>query len=132
MPPVNPANRLKPTAIMKAVLKVLRSAESGPDGNRVFLSAYQILERLPTRVRQRLIRERAAGGHAGGSTYSAPRVVSRAAESLHPGVEILYLGTQGVRFEVNQDLLIPGHENCAIFRLKPQTVPPRRRAVNSE
>jgi len=83
-------SNLMPSDVRDAVADVLRRAARG-DGDRPnFLTAYQILDRLPARLRARLISERTLGGQGAGVQYAAASVVSDAAEMV-PGVVVDYI-----------------------------------------
>jgi hypothetical protein len=107
---------LMPTDITDQVRTVLLNAHTGKGTERTFLTAYQILERLPDTVRTTLISERQLGGKGTGVTYAAPSVVSDAAERI-PGIEIAYLDTQGIKLEVAGQTLTAGYPVCGLYRL---------------
>jgi hypothetical protein len=120
---------LMPTDITGSVRRVLTALRNRHGEDAVFLTAYQILELLPARTKQRLIRERGVGGTGGGkrsgeagSPYAATKVVSDAAKCL-PGVEITYLETRTLQLSINGSPVVPSPKRCALFRL---TGPPGR------
>lgn len=75
----------------------------------VFLTAYQILDRLPAATRDRLIAEQTLGGRGAGVSYAAPSVVSDAAEKL-PGIAISWIDTRGLRLEIAGHEVVPGYK----------------------
>jgi len=108
---------LMPTDVKNEVAEVLRNAAQA-DGNRpYFLTAYQILARLPKEIQQRLIQERTVGGRGAGVSYAAPSVVADAAAML-PDIEIEYIDNIGMQIEAAGQFLTPGFEVCGIYRLK--------------
>lgn len=110
-------SHLMPTDIVNEVAAVLRQAAHGDGTEPNYLTAYQILDRLPTDIRDRLIRERTIGGQGAGVAYAAPSVVSDAAEKV-PGIQIEYLATRGLVIEVAGQQLRPGFEVCGLYRLR--------------
>src|SRR4051794_30527942 len=91
---------LMPRDITDEVRAVLLAAHRGKGGDRPnFLTAYQILDRLPTATRDRLVAERTLGGRGSGVSYAAPSVVSDAATSL-PGIVVEYMDTAGLAVTV--------------------------------
>ncbi len=107
---------LMPSDITAAVADILRSASRADGNHPYFLTAYQILNRLPQDIRTRLIRERTMGGRGAGVSYGAPSVVSDAAEML-PNIKIDYIDNRGIQVEVAGHTITPGFEVCGIYRL---------------
>jgi hypothetical protein len=101
---------VKPTDIKNDVENVLRNA-------RVFMSAYQILEELPTDLRDLLIKERGMPGQGSGHHFASASVVADAAEMLE-GREIIYGVTRHLKFEVAGKEIRSGNEVCAFYRLQ--------------
>lgn len=113
---------LMPTDIKDDVERVLLESARG-DGDRPnFLTAYQILDRLPEIMRTRLIEERTLGGRGSGVSYAAPGVVSDAAKML-PDILVDYIDNRGIQIEVAGQMLTPGHEVCGIYRLRQENTP---------
>ena len=109
---------LMPSDITAAVSRVLQDAARADGDHPYFLTAYQILDRLPESIRARLIQERTLGGHGTGVPYAAPSVVSDAAEML-PGIIIDYIDNRGITVDVAGQTITPGFEVCGIYRLEP-------------
>ena len=110
---------LMPSDITHEVTAVLQNAARGDGNVPNFLTAYQILDRLPDRIRTRLIAERTLGGRGSGVSYAAPSVVSAAAEMLQPNVEIRYLDNRGITLQVASTQITPGFEVCGLYRWIP-------------
>ena len=110
-------DNLMPSDITSEVETVLRDAARADGDQPYFLTAYQILDRLPNDLRARLIQERTIGGHGAGVKYAAPSVVSEAAQML-PDIEIDFIDNVGMQIEVAGRRLTPGFEVCGIYRLK--------------
>lgn len=108
---------LMPTDIKNEVETVLRNTAQGNQNQANFLTAYQILDRLPPLIRDRLIRERTIGGGNIGVNYAAPSVVSDAAEMI-AGITIDYLDNRNMKIFVAGQELIPSAEVCGIYRLR--------------
>ena len=99
------------------VADILRNAHSGKGGTRPqFLSAYQILNRFPDNARQELIQRYGEAGKGAGGAYSAVSYISSIARSLE-GIEIVYLDTDGVSFNVGSASVTPGYTLCGLYRL---------------
>lgn len=107
---------MKPSEICQDVETVLRKASKGKGTEPQFLTAYQILDRLPQAIRDRLVNERTLGGRGAGVRYSAASVVSDAAEDVK-GVQIAYVDTKGLLLEVAGQQVNPGNRLCGMYRL---------------
>ena len=109
-------SNLMPSDITDAVANVLHHASRG-DGDRPnFLTAYQILDRLPPDIRDRLIEERTLGGQGAGVSYSAASIVSDAAGML-PSIVVEYIDTRGMEMQVAGQGITTGFPVSAIYRL---------------
>jgi hypothetical protein len=106
--------RLGPADIVDEVRAVLAAARYGKGNRPNYLTAFQILNRLPPATRDRLIRERGEGG-AGTGEYAAPSVVSRAARMA--GAEVEYLDSVGLSMQVAGHAVAPTYEVCGVYRL---------------
>jgi hypothetical protein len=111
---------LKPTdsVLKEEVRRVLLAAGRHARFGRSFLTAHQILSRLTTTMRERLVDERELGGRGGGVQYSAASVVSECAERLGPEVEVVWLDTGGLSLHVADQSIPPGADKIALYRLK--------------
>jgi hypothetical protein len=100
-----------------AILDVLRRAATGKGHTPGYLTAYQILTRLPDAVQARLRAEYGNSGKGGGQPFGpASRVAQVAAELT--GVVHHYLDTGGLQFDVGQaNEVEAGYTLCAIFRV---------------
>ena len=109
---------LRPTDIVADVLRVLTRA-GGPGGGPHFLTAHQVLNRLPGRIRSRLIRERGRAGAGSGHYYASASVVSDAAEMLmrRRRVDIEWLDTRGLHLECGGETIQAGNASCALYRM---------------
>jgi hypothetical protein len=108
---------LMPSNIRDEVRDVLARASRGKGDETTFLTAYQILARLPEAIRARLIDERQLGGKGTGVHYAAASVVSDAAEQIQ-GVEVRYLDTRQLTIHVAGQLVEPGYQVCGLYRLR--------------
>ncbi len=111
---------LQPSDIVNEVRTVLAAARQGKGNRPNYLTAYQILDRLPEATRARLIGERTGGGRDAGAVFAAPSVVSRAARMA--GAEVEYLDSVGLSVQVSDRMVIPSFEVCGLYRL-PRTEP---------
>ena len=106
---------LTATDIRYEVEKVLRRTSN-------YLTAYQILERLPSPLRDRLIAERGKPGQGNGQRYTAVTVVTQAAGQICTAEDaeksLIYIDGGNIYFEVGQDLIPAGHEACACYRIR--------------
>lgn len=110
---------LMPKDIVSAVAEVMRTASRVDGEHPYFLTAYQILDRLPDEIRTRLIQERTLGGSGAGVHYAATSVVSDAAAML-PNIRIDYIDNRGMQVQVAGQTITPGFEVCGIYRLEPE------------
>ena len=115
-------SKLKPKDIRDEVRNVLEGTHIDTGGRgRSFLTAYQILERLPPAMRAQLIRERGTPGSGAGTYYAAASVVSDAAEMLKPYIEIRFLDTSLLKIMLENGTEIePGNPNVGLYRLVDQ------------
>jgi hypothetical protein len=107
--------------LLAAVRTVLRDAPvAGPNKEQCFLTAYQILERLPQVLRDRLINALTSGGTGAGVKYAASNHVSMALRVMMRRKEIdhHYLDAKEIRIGVAGTGCKPS-ATCGIFRLKP-------------
>ena len=106
-----------------AVIDVLRAAMHGKATEPGWVTAYQVLNRLPETVRAELVREH--GGY-GGRANDAERG-SGAANAVmrvlrdHRNVEVAYLDAwNDSQFAVGEGTWIqPGNVTCAIYKWRP-------------
>lgn len=107
---------LMPSDIVDEVQHVLVSAHCGKGNSPYYLTAFQILERLPPGIRDRLIAERTRGGANAGTIFAAPSVVSKAAR-LILGVQIEYMDCVGISVLIAGQDINPSYEVCGLYRL---------------
>ncbi len=110
---------LMPTDIKDDVKTVLKGTLKDSQYGRSYLTAHQILEKLPSQIRDQLIKERGMPGQGAGKYYAAANVVSDAAEML-PGIEIVFLDASSLKIMLRDgtDLISPGNPNVGLYRLK--------------
>ena len=103
---------LMPTNIRDVVEQIIRHSEN-------YLTAYQILERLPPRLRDQLLNERGASGQEGRNRFTAVTVVTQAASMLCDAgtCECVYIDSGGIQFEVAGELLRAGNTASACYRI---------------
>ena len=111
-------SKIMPSDIIPQVRNVLSNASKGKGTVPCFLTAYQILDRLPSALKETLIHERTRGGKGAGVYYGAASLVSDAAEQI-PEIEISYLDTKGLAIQFEQSSINPGYEVCGLYRLQP-------------
>ena len=109
-------SQLMPLDIVDEVREVLLRARKGKGDRPNFLTAYQILDRLPPATRDRLIAERTGGGTGEGTMFGAPSVVSKAAR-LVPGIVIEYMDSLGLSVQIGGQPVTPSYEVCGLYRL---------------
>jgi hypothetical protein len=109
-------NPLLPSDIVEEVRQVLLAAHRGKSNTPQLLTAYQILDRLPATVRDRLIRERTSGGREVGTTFAAPTLVSQAARMIR-GIQVEYMDSIGMSVQVAGQPIVPSYEICGLYRL---------------
>lgn len=113
------ARMIMPSDITADVLAVLRNAKHGKGGRPHYMTAYQVLNELPVQLRDQIISERGMPGAGSGYPYRAAQVVSDAAEVLERQklVEIEYMDSTRVTFEVQGQAIEAGYEVCGLYRL---------------
>jgi hypothetical protein len=108
-----------PREIVEDVSNVLRSAACGK-GNRQpgFLSAIQILERLPTALKARLIEEHGPPGRESGSHSTATHVVEKSLRMLVNAGQAHKEGmdSRGLQFQIDGEWVEPGYGLCALYQ----------------
>jgi uncharacterized membrane protein YgcG len=106
--------KLMPSDIKDEVKDVLENMRSR---GHSYLTAYQILERLPDTTRDRLIAERGVPGLKSGNYYAAANVVSDAAEMIS-NIEISFLETSSLSITLKDGTdITPGNANVGLYRL---------------
>jgi len=107
---------IKYTELIEDVKQVLLSALRIKASNICYLSAYQIVERLPPPIRSRLFGQKATGGKRIQHAKDAVEMVSSAA-SMIPGVITAYMDCSGMKATVAGIEVEPSHQICALYRL---------------
>ena len=113
MPPVNPS-----TVNVNDVRKILQDAD-----HHVYLTTYQILDRLPDDIRLPLIDNRGQPGAGNGNHFTAANEVAMAAETLVRNGEVepaIWLDTRGIQFKCGDNgnaWISSGSPTCALYRL---------------
>ena len=109
--------------LARHIRKALKDACKNPQDKHVYLSAYQILESLPKRVRNRLIRDHELGGKGCDEPHPATWLVSNVAQTVTK--DVVYLDTRKTQFKVQETLVEPAGTYCGLFRLVPSARRPR-------
>ena len=104
--------------LAKHIRKVLKDACKNPQNKHVYLTAYQILDSLPTRVRNRLILVHGLGGKGSNYDHGATWLVSNVAQTVTK--DVVYFDTRKTQFEVKGGSVTPAGSYCGLFRLIPQ------------
>ena len=99
-----------PSAIVKDVLKILPTEH--------YVTAYQILHRLPAAIQSKLIAGRGRPGAHSGRYYTSATDVAKAAEMLvRTGkAEKTWLDTKDLRLECEGKTIEAGNPSCALYR----------------
>jgi hypothetical protein len=115
-PATNGAPFLTHGELATDVREVFRRASKGKGTRPQWLTAYQVLERLPQR--DRLIAERGMPGEGAGVHHAAASVV-RDSIRLHlkSEVEVTFLDTRGIRFEIAGVAVAAGFPVVALYRM---------------
>lgn len=100
-----------------AILGVLTEAAKGRGTDPHYLTAYQILNRLPAALRQALEAEYGPSGKGAGHNHSAAAHLGKLAKSL-PGVESSYMDARGLSFEIADTETSSGYPVIGIYRLE--------------
>ncbi len=104
MPPV------KPSEIVKDVMRVL------PKGH--YVTAYQILHRLPTQIRSKVISGRGRPGAHSGRYYTSATDVAKAADMLvkRRRAKKSWLDTKDLELKCAGKTIKAGNPSCALYR----------------
>ena len=116
-----PPRKMMPTDIKNDVLDVLRTTSRGKGRRPTYLTAYQILARLPAAIRRRLIAERGRAGAGAKQHYAAASVVAKAGTLLRKShtVEIVYWDTRGSEFSIKGQISArPSFPVCGLYRAR--------------
>lgn len=107
------------TPLQQEILDVLRSAQTGKSNPPVphFLTAYQILQRLPTQ-RDVLLATRPKPGEGAKAYWSAASEVQNALRGLRSQVDVDFIDTRGMAFVVDKREFRAGYPVVALYRLK--------------
>jgi hypothetical protein len=89
------------TELENAIAKVLKEASKDPGGAPSYLTAYQILRRLPGELRNALVATYAPAGKGADSNYSAATRVGHAAGKI---AEIVHLDSRDLNFDVGSEV----------------------------
>ena len=114
---------LMPVDILDEVRDVLLHAHRGKGDEPQFLTAYQILDRLPEATKHRLIEERKLGGKGAGVAFAAPSVVANALRQM-PDVETAYIDCRGLLVKLGEETIEPSFDVCAVYRIRRAESPP--------
>ena len=110
---------ITPTNILPDVLTVLQDAKDG-DGNPMFITSYQVLERLPKPSRDQILAERPRPGAGTGAYFSADTVTAQALD-MHvkrSAAEKEWLDSREFTISVGGKEVQPGNPQTALYRLK--------------
>ena len=111
-------DKIQPSEIVQDVRKVLETARKGKGSDPQFLTAYQILNRLPQETRGRLITERSMPGKGAGVHQAAASVVMHAIRQIGSEVDVEYFDNSGISFEVAGERITAGYPVCGLYRLR--------------
>lgn len=114
------AAEVRPEEIVEDVRRVLQGAARGKGPAPNYLTAYQILNRLPADIRMRLVADHGRGGRGEGHHYAATGVVKNALKRLinENSVEIVYLDTGGLQLIIDGEPVEAGNRVCALYRVR--------------
>lgn len=96
---------------------VLRDAAKGKGPEPHFVTAYQILDRLPRQRRDELVTTHGGFGRGAGTNFGAAGAVADALKSM-PDVETSNLDTRGVSFDVQGAVVAAGYAVVGLYRLR--------------
>lgn len=111
--------RIESQKLEPEILRVLAQASCGKGTESGFLTAYQILKRLPEALQLELLDAYGPSGKEAGVHFGGASRVAQVADEAQ-GVEKKYLDTGGLQFDVGEPAEVQGgYSLCAIFRLRP-------------
>ncbi|WP_161602316.1 helix-turn-helix transcriptional regulator [Tautonia marina] len=104
------------TPLQQEVLQVVQDAVD-TNGSHAWLTAHQILNRLPAATRDPLIKKRGGVGLGSGASFSPTRDVGIAIEGLGDVIERTVLDARGATFEVAGQSVPAGFPFIALYRM---------------
>lgn len=114
------AARVPADDIRDDIISVLLNASCGKGGDVGFLTAYQILDRLPPDKRQQLYDAYGGTGSEADHYFSSGTRVAQVASDIEK-IEIQYLDTRGLHFQIKGNPNGPdvraSFEVCGLFRI---------------
>ncbi len=115
----NEVSNVLPKEIVDEVRAILEQAARGKSPTTKYLTAYQILDRLPSDRYDQLVNQRGRGGKGEGVYYAATSVVAKAAEMVcnDSDGDIDYIDTGGLKVEIKDQIVEPSYEVCGLYRL---------------
>jgi hypothetical protein len=106
--------------IIAEVRRVLRSAAKGKGADPNYLTAYQILNRLPADLRIRLIEKYGRSGKTGGRGHGAANQIRGVlTRSLKKELDIVYFDNKGLTLLIGDETIEAGNRVCALYRISP-------------
>mgnify|MGYP000658955378 CR=1 FL=1 len=104
------------TEVIQAIRHVIGHAAKGKGPHPQYVTAYQILDRLPTAMRAALIDEYGKSGAGAGDWTSAAKHIANLIKGMS-GIDVEHFDTRGVEFRIGDEQPRAGYEVCGIYRL---------------
>src|SRR4051812_38171331 len=106
----------QPSDIMGQVRQVLLNAHKSNGTQPNYLTALQILDRLPADIKTRLIGDETGGKVGAGTVNAALEIVSEAARMLGD-TEVTFMDCAGATITAEGQPDTPIHEVCGLYRI---------------
>jgi hypothetical protein len=104
------------TEVIQGIRHVLDLAAKGKGAHPQYITAYQILDRLPKVLRASVIAQHGDSGEGAKSWSSAAKYIANLIKGMG-GVERSYLDTRGVEFRIGDEKRRAGYKVCGLYRL---------------
>ncbi len=104
------------TDVVHEIRRVLEHAAKGKGTHTHYVTAYQILDRLPRQMRADLIAQFGKSGAGVGDWQSAAKHIANLIKGMG-GVDVDYLDTRGAQFRMADEWREAGYEVCGLYRL---------------
>ena len=105
------------TQLEREIRGILLDAKDPKGSNYAYLTAHQILNRLPASIRDPLIQKRGGVGLGSGASFSPTRDVGIAIEGMGDEIERAVFDARGVTFEVAGQRVPAGFPLIILYRI---------------
>ncbi|MFO0958240.1 MAG: hypothetical protein U0800_12575 [Isosphaeraceae bacterium] len=105
------------TQLEQEIRRILQDAKDPKGPVYAYLTAHQILNRLPASIRDPLIQKRGGVGLGSGASFSPTRDIGIAIEAMGDEIERAVFDARGAHFDVAGQSVPAGYPLIAIYRI---------------